>query len=155
MQKILVEGGAAKGVQLSSGEEIHSDFILSNATPKVTFLDLLDENTKSNDLGKEFLASVHAINYASPVTKINTAVNKIPQFTAIPNAPKRDSVMPHHQCTIHLNCESMQKLEEAYRDAAIRGKRRVTRKNTYYPAFTTQFPKSSIHFLKENTLVLL
>ncbi len=122
MKKILVDEGAAKGVQLSSGEEIHSDVVLSNATPKVTFLDLLDGDRMSDELGKEFIEAVNSIDYTSPVTKINAAVNKIPQFTAIPNSPERDSVMPHHRCTIHLNCESTETLEKAYEDAAIRGR---------------------------------
>ncbi len=75
-------------------------------------------------LSDGFLSAVRAIDYTSPVTKINVAVDRIPQFSSIPNSPDRDSVMPHHRCTIHLNCESMDLLEEAYRDAKDRGMKR-------------------------------
>ena len=41
MQQIIVEDGRAVGIRLESGEEVYAKIILSNATPKVTFLDLL------------------------------------------------------------------------------------------------------------------
>ena len=41
MQQIIVEDGKAVGIRLESGEEVYAKMVLSNATPKVTFLDLL------------------------------------------------------------------------------------------------------------------
>lgn len=44
MHSILVDdNNSAKGVVLEDGTEVKSKMVLSNATPKVTFLDLLDE----------------------------------------------------------------------------------------------------------------
>ena len=43
MSQILVRGGRAVGVRLQDGTELEADMVLSNATPKVTFLDLLEE----------------------------------------------------------------------------------------------------------------
>lgn len=86
--------------------------MVSNATPKVTFEDLMkDENIPS-----DFLKSVKNIDYTSPVTKINVAVNKLPNFLANPNT-NGETPMPHHQTTIHLNCEDSQIINDAYEDA--------------------------------------
>ena len=43
MKSILLDGKKAVGVVLENGQEITSRYVLSNATPKVTFLDLLEE----------------------------------------------------------------------------------------------------------------
>ena len=43
VKRILVENGTAKGVLLEDGSEIHAETVLSNATPHVTFRELLDE----------------------------------------------------------------------------------------------------------------
>ena len=43
VSQILVRGGRAVGVQLEDGSEVMASALLSNATPKVTFLDLLEK----------------------------------------------------------------------------------------------------------------
>lgn len=107
--EILVSEGRVKGVKLCSGQEILADVVLSNATAKVTYLDLIG----SSHLEDSFLRDVRAINYESPVTKINVAVNRLPSFLANPNCV--DGVpLPHHQSTIHLNCEDISLIDEAY-----------------------------------------
>ena len=40
---------------------------------------------ESRDLPSDFVNAVRGINYKSPVTKINVAVDKLPNFTANPN----------------------------------------------------------------------
>ncbi|KIH43195.1 hypothetical protein ANCDUO_26804, partial [Ancylostoma duodenale] len=65
--EILVDDGAVRGVRLADRREIHAETVLSNATPKVTFEDLVAES----HLTKEFLSEVKSIDYTSPVTKIN------------------------------------------------------------------------------------
>ena len=44
MKRILFQedNKKTKGVELKDGTKIEADFVLSNATPKVTFLDLID-----------------------------------------------------------------------------------------------------------------
>ena len=44
------------------------------------------------------------------------AVDRVPNFTADPNVHDNEP-MPHHQCTIHLNCEDSALIHEAYLDA--------------------------------------
>uniref|UniRef100_A0A671VXW8 Pyridine nucleotide-disulfide oxidoreductase domain-containing protein 2 n=1 Tax=Sparus aurata TaxID=8175 RepID=A0A671VXW8_SPAAU len=112
VEQVLVDSdGAAKGVVLKDGTEIHSKVVLSNATPYVTFKNL----TPQAALSPEFLKAVDQIDYTSPVTKINVAVDKLPNFLASPTPD--DKPGPHHQCSIHLNCESVEVLETAYKEA--------------------------------------
>ncbi|XP_013880847.1 pyridine nucleotide-disulfide oxidoreductase domain-containing protein 2 [Austrofundulus limnaeus] len=112
VEQILVgPDGAAKGVALKDGTEIHSEVVLSNATPYVTFKKL----TPQGALSQQFMKAVDQIDYTSPVTKINVAIDKLPNFLASPTPD--DKPGPHHQCSIHLNCESVDVLETAYKDA--------------------------------------
>ncbi|MBN3295864.1 PYRD2 protein, partial [Amia calva] len=113
VERVLIgKDGSAKGVVLKGGIEIHSKVVLSNATPHVTFRDL----TPQDSLPPDFIKAVSQIDYASPVTKINVAVNRLPSFLAAPNSPD-GRPGPHHQCSIHLNCESTEVLEQAYQQA--------------------------------------
>ncbi|KAM3863337.1 pyridine nucleotide-disulfide oxidoreductase domain-containing protein 2 [Diretmus argenteus] len=110
-QVLVGSDGAATGVVLKDGTEIHSKVVLSNATPYVTFKKL----TPQDSLSPDFIKAVDQIDYTSPVTKINVAVDKLPNFLACPTPDGKPG--PHHQCSIHLNCESVQVLETAYKEA--------------------------------------
>ena len=110
-----------KGVLLSNGRFIESDVILSNATPQVTFKKLLSKynlEKHSDDTVSKFFKRIDNINYDSGTMKINLAVNKIPNFLADPNSSE-NHVMPHHQATIHINCENMELLDVAFNEANI------------------------------------
>jgi phytoene dehydrogenase-like protein len=99
VSQILVREGRAVGVRLEDGTEVLANVVLSNATPKVTFLDLLEEGT----LSEKFESHIRSIDYTSPVTKINVALSGLPNFSHhLPNADS-GSPSPHHQCTIHIN----------------------------------------------------
>uniref|UniRef100_A0A3B4B966 Pyridine nucleotide-disulfide oxidoreductase domain-containing protein 2 n=1 Tax=Periophthalmus magnuspinnatus TaxID=409849 RepID=A0A3B4B966_9GOBI len=112
VEQVLIDpNGAAKGVVLKDGTEICSKVVLSNATPYVTYKNL----TPQSALPPEFIKAVDQIDYTSPVTKINVAVDKLPNFLAAPTPDNKPG--PHHQCSIHLNCESVEVLETAYREA--------------------------------------
>lgn len=112
VEQVLVDSnGAAKGVVLKDGTEIYSKVVLSNATAYVTYKNL----TPQSALPPEFIKAVDQIDYTSPVTKINVAVDKLPNFLAVPTPNNKPG--PHHQCSIHLNCESVEVLETAYKEA--------------------------------------
>ncbi|CAB3977129.1 pyridine nucleotide-disulfide oxidoreductase domain-containing 2 [Paramuricea clavata] len=102
---------AVSGVVLEDGTEIKANIVLSNATPKITFLDLLPEGVLSEELHKD----ISCFSYDSPVTKINVAVDKLPNFLARPNKESGEA-SDHHRCTIHINTESMATIEKAYTD---------------------------------------
>lgn len=112
VEQVLVgSDGTAKGVVLKDGTEIQSRVVLSNATPHVTFKNL----TPQSSLPPEFIKAIDQIDYTSPVTKINVAVDRLPNFLACPTPDNKPG--PHHQCSIHLNCESVEVLETAYKEA--------------------------------------
>lgn len=112
VSSIIINNNTAKGVVLQDGTEVKAKVVLSNATPKVTYLDLLPKGS----LPEEVVADIRNISYESPVTKINVAVKEIPNFLADPNI-KQEVVMPHHRATIHLNCEHSELIHDAYLDA--------------------------------------
>uniref|UniRef100_A0A8C3ULK3 Pyridine nucleotide-disulfide oxidoreductase domain-containing protein 2 n=1 Tax=Catharus ustulatus TaxID=91951 RepID=A0A8C3ULK3_CATUS len=107
------ERGAAQGVVLQDGTEVRSKLVLSNASPQITFLELIPQE----QLPKDFVQRIRQVDTRSPVTKINVAVDRLPSFLAAPNA-RDGQPLPHHQCSIHLNCEGTQLLHQAYTEAA-------------------------------------
>ncbi|XP_055108808.1 pyridine nucleotide-disulfide oxidoreductase domain-containing protein 2 isoform X3 [Symphalangus syndactylus] len=104
--------GCVQGVVLEDGTEVRSKMVLSNTSPQITFLKL----TPQEWLPEEFLERISQLDTRSPVTKINVAVDRLPSFLAAPNAP-RGQPLPHHQCSIHLNCEDTLLLHQAFEDA--------------------------------------
>jgi hypothetical protein len=61
------DNGSVAGVRLADETEVLSKVVLSNATPQVTFIDLLASGT----LPESYLNKVKSVDYTSPVTKIN------------------------------------------------------------------------------------
>lgn len=51
VKRILVKDGKTEGIELLNGTKIESNIVLSNATPHVTFIDLLPDDI----LPQEFL----------------------------------------------------------------------------------------------------
>uniref|UniRef100_A0A8D0E9C4 Pyridine nucleotide-disulfide oxidoreductase domain-containing protein 2 n=1 Tax=Salvator merianae TaxID=96440 RepID=A0A8D0E9C4_SALMN len=113
VDQILSSKGKVQGVRLQDGTEVKSRLVLSNASPQLTFLEL----TPQEQLPLEFVQRISQFDTRSPVTKINVAVDRLPNFLAAPNT--RDGrPLPHHQCSIHLNCEDMQTLHQAFEEAS-------------------------------------
>jgi len=106
--------GRTNGVLLANETHIKAKLVLSNATPEITFNRLLGE-AGTAVLPTEFKSELARIDYKSPVCKINVALNRLPNFEADPNVG--EVAMPHHRCTIHMNCESSRLITEAYQDA--------------------------------------
>ncbi|XP_007938166.1 pyridine nucleotide-disulfide oxidoreductase domain-containing protein 2 [Orycteropus afer afer] len=105
-------GGRVRGVVLQDGTEVRSNVVLSNASPQITFLKLMPQEW----LPEEFVGRISQLDTQSPVTKINVAVDRLPNFLAAPSAPGGQP-LPHHQCSIHLNCEDTHLLHQAFEDA--------------------------------------
>ncbi|XP_059148751.1 pyridine nucleotide-disulfide oxidoreductase domain-containing protein 2-like [Physella acuta] len=112
VSSIIMEKNVAKGVVLSDGTEIKAKIVLSNATSKVTYLDLLPKES----LPEEILRDLKNVDFTSPVTKINVAVDRIPNFRADPNR-RENEPMVHHRCSIHINCENSQLIHDSYVEA--------------------------------------
>ncbi|XP_069467642.1 pyridine nucleotide-disulfide oxidoreductase domain-containing protein 2 [Ambystoma mexicanum] len=109
---LVSSDGKVQGVMLEDGTEVKSKMVLSNATPHNTFLKLTPQKWLPEDLIKR----ISQFDTTSPVTKINVAVDKLPNFLAAPNS-KDGRPLPHHQSSIHLNIENMHCLTEAFEDA--------------------------------------
>ena len=80
VDRVLVRGGRAVGVQLSDGEEIGASRVLSNADPKRTFLNLVDPG----DLPAGFVDRIRAYRCEGASLKMNLAVAELPRLRGGP-----------------------------------------------------------------------
>ena len=80
VERVLVEGGRAAGVALTSGEEVLAPLILTAVHPKITFLQQLERH----ELPDDFVRDIEGWNSRSGVVKINCALSRLPRFTAMP-----------------------------------------------------------------------
>ncbi|KAF3827822.1 hypothetical protein GH733_001057 [Mirounga leonina] len=104
--KVLVSSeGRIQGVVLQDGSELRSKVVLPFHG---TFF--------KKWLPKEFMERISQLDTKSPVTKINVAVDRLPDFLVAPNAPGGQP-LPHHQGSIHLNCEDTLLPHQAFKDA--------------------------------------
>ncbi|EGZ29865.1 hypothetical protein PHYSODRAFT_261176 [Phytophthora sojae] len=112
VRSINVDGGKARGVRLESGEIIESDCVLSNASPVTTLLDLVDKRDLPEDVVTHFKRNW---NSESASTKINVALDQLPNFCCFPNGGDGNTPMPNHYGTIHFE-DSLQQIEDAFLD---------------------------------------
>ncbi|KAJ0963315.1 hypothetical protein J5N97_028437 [Dioscorea zingiberensis] len=103
--------GTITGVALADGTYLHSSIILSNATPHRTFAELVP----SDVLPENFLSAIKNSDYSSGTTKINMAVDRLPQFRCCKSV--HPDAGPEHMGTIHIGSESMEEIDLAYKDA--------------------------------------
>uniref|UniRef100_A0A0E0BVK6 Amine oxidase domain-containing protein n=1 Tax=Oryza glumipatula TaxID=40148 RepID=A0A0E0BVK6_9ORYZ len=97
---------------LADGTEVLTSVVLSNATPYRTFVDLVPANV----LPDNFLSAIKTADYSSATTKINVAVDRLPQFSCCKDFNPEGG--PEHMGTIHIGSESMEEIDLAYREAA-------------------------------------
>jgi phytoene dehydrogenase-like protein len=109
--RILVQGGAAVGVVLQNGDELHAQRVISNADAKTTFLRLVEPG----QLPDEFVADVRRYRTASPACKVNLALDGLPRFTALPKG--KEALL---RGSIEV-APSVDYLERAYDDAKYGG----------------------------------
>ncbi|XP_057434902.1 uncharacterized protein LOC130727705 [Lotus japonicus] len=112
VSQLLIENSSTvRGVILADGTEVHSSVILSNATPYKTFMEL----APSNVLPDDFVRAIKHSDYSSATTKINIAVDKLPQFQCCKLNHPHDG--PQHVGTIHIGSESVEEIHSACQDA--------------------------------------
>jgi phytoene dehydrogenase-like protein len=104
--RILVKNGAAQGVVLESGEEIHSNLVSSSVDPRLTFLKFIE----SCELPSEFLEEVQRYKFRGSSGKVNLALDALPDFKCLPG-PGR-----HLRGAISIS-PSMDYMERAYDEA--------------------------------------
>ena len=109
--KILVENEKAVGVVLEgSGRVLRSKVVISNATPHITFLRLLEKS----EVPTEYRRHVEHLDTTSPVCKINLSMDRLPNFKACPHVGNTPG--PQHRGTIHF-VENTEQIESAFKDA--------------------------------------
>ncbi|MEI7742431.1 MAG: NAD(P)/FAD-dependent oxidoreductase [Chloroflexota bacterium] len=104
--RIIVKNGKATGVALESGEEIEASIVLASTDAKVTFLDLLEPGT----LDPEFEQEIRRFKFRGSSGKVNLAVDRLPDFTALPG------VGEHLRGAISFS-PTTREMEQAYDDA--------------------------------------
>jgi len=104
--QIRVEGGAATGVVLESGEEISARVVLSNADPKRTFLKLMD----SSQLPDDFRRGIENFRCVGNSGKVNLALSGLPDFSSLPGDG------PHLRGSIQICGGELEYLERAFHD---------------------------------------
>jgi phytoene dehydrogenase-like protein len=80
VERILTHDYRATGVVLKSGEEITAKTIVSSASPRHTFLHLVDPM----ELDVEFVRAVRNFRARGALVKVNLALAGLPTFTALP-----------------------------------------------------------------------
>ncbi|CAN1166524.1 Pyridine nucleotide-disulfide oxidoreductase domain-containing protein 2 [Linum perenne] len=110
-EMLLNDSGAVNGVLLADGTKVVSRVVLSNATPYKTFLEMLP----SDVLPVDFTSSVKNTDYNSATTKINVAVDKLPQFEC--RKLSGSDVGTHHMGTVRIGGESLEAIEKACQEA--------------------------------------
>jgi phytoene dehydrogenase-like protein len=104
--KIIVKGGRATGVALTSGEEIHASVVSSSVDPHLTFERFLEPN----ELPGEFLEDVKRYKFRGSSGKLNLALDALPEFNCLPG----DGAHLRGALSISPSVEYM---ERAYDDA--------------------------------------
>jgi phytoene dehydrogenase-like protein len=74
--RVLVDGGAARGVVLESGEEIAARTVVSNADPKRSLLRLVDPA----ELDDDFRAAVDGIDQRGSMARIHLLIDELPHY---------------------------------------------------------------------------
>lgn len=71
VKEILIQNDAVNGVLLQDGTELRSKAVISNATPKITFLDLIPEVRAGIHVGVS--VAVDRYSYSNCLSEVNRA----------------------------------------------------------------------------------
>lgn len=112
VDKIIVDDGKAKGVELKNGQKIYSKIVLSTIDPKTTILNLVGKDV-IDSIDKEYRRKIESIKMEGVEFKINIALKSLPKFYAFKDKK------PYYG-TIAIS-PSLEYLEKAYDDAKYGG----------------------------------
>ncbi|PYS20449.1 MAG: amine oxidase [Acidobacteria bacterium] len=82
--RVKISEGKTAGVVLANGEEISARAVVSNADPKMTFLNLVD----AGELDPSFLQKIRNYRAHGTVARINLALSALPKFNNVDSAEK-------------------------------------------------------------------
>lgn len=99
--------GRADGVRLQDGEVLKADIVVSGATPRRTFLELLPEDALPSD----FVKQIRRFKDQGASLKVHLALSELPDFSAMRGVQPG----PQHRGLINL-CPSVDFIEDAWLD---------------------------------------
>ncbi len=112
VQRVIVERGAAVGVELAGGEVVRARAVASNVNPKLLYERLL----QPSELPAEFVEAIGRYKCGSGSFRINVALSHLPDFVAAPGA----NAQLHHASGI-VFAPSLAYMDQAWRDAVAAG----------------------------------
>ena len=112
VERVIVTGGRATGVELGSGEIVAARRVVANVTPKLLFERLV----APEHLPADFRARIAGYRCGSGTFRMNVALSELPDFIALPGK----TAEPHHASGIVI-APSLAYMERAYFDARTRG----------------------------------
>jgi len=108
--QIVVQSERAVGVLLETGEQIPARVIISNASPRHTFFDLVG----ADKLEVQFVREVKNIRYRGCLARLILALDGLPRFKAMTSETGEESQRLSSRVTI---CPDLDYLERAYDEA--------------------------------------
>lgn len=114
--RVVVEDGAATGVELADGSVVRARAVASNVNPKLLYQRLL----AAADLPPEFVEAIGRYQCGSGTFRINVALAELPDFIAAPGT----SAQTHHASGIVLG-SSLDYMDRAWLDAEEHGHARL------------------------------
>jgi phytoene dehydrogenase-like protein len=107
---IAVQDGRVRGVVLADGVFVAARAVVSGADPHRTLLGLVG----AGQLPEPFAREIAALDFRSPVLKINAALGALPRFRGCPGA----AAGPEHAGTVHVGAVTLDALERSFAAAA-------------------------------------
>jgi phytoene dehydrogenase-like protein len=112
VDRVLVEGGRAKGVVLADGRRLAAPVTASNLNPSLLFERLVDPG----DLPADFKRAIGAYRNGSGTFRMNVALSELPDFSCLPGR----AVAEHHQSGVII-APSLDYMDRAFHDARTFG----------------------------------
>lgn len=112
VSRVVVERGAAIGVELASGTVLRARAIASNVNPKLLYQRLI----AADELPAEFVEAMARYQCGSGTFRMNVALGELPDFRCAPGT----HAQPHHASGIVFG-PSLAYMDRAWRDAADGG----------------------------------
>jgi phytoene dehydrogenase-like protein len=112
VQRVLVERGAAVGVELASGEVVRARGVAANVNPKLLYQSLI----APGELPAEFNEAMARYKCGSGTFRVNVALRELPDFSALPGR----TAQPHHASGI-VFAPSLAYMDAAWHSAVAQG----------------------------------
>ncbi len=106
--RTLVRHGAATGVALEDGDELHAPIVVTSLHPRTAFL----EHLARQELPDDFVGDIERWKSRSGVVKVNLALSELPDFIADPGT----TLQSHHTGSVEM-APSIEYMERAFLDA--------------------------------------